>query len=119
MPSYDAACVRLTKVEIDNIIKVFRTEIRRPDSILDEVALFGSRTDLTSTGGDIDLFCRFHSKKKVDLYKLRSHLRLKLCELLGDQKFDIVLVNESDRSASVEAFIEVIKKKKVTLWKKK
>ncbi len=69
-----------------------------------KVFLFGSRTDDTKRGGDIDLLIRTDSEnKKGVLARIRLVARLK--QLLGDQKIDVVgdyensfIVNEALRN---------------------
>ncbi len=53
-----------------------------------KVYLFGSRTDDTKRGGDIDLLIRTLEEKKGVLARIRMLSRLK--QLLGEQKIDII-----------------------------
>lgn len=53
-----------------------------------EVYLFGSRTNDTKRGGDIDLLIRNNVEKKGVLARIRMVAELKW--LLGDQKIDII-----------------------------
>lgn len=76
--------MRLTKNEIQQIIQVAK-EIYGENV---HVYLFGSRTDDTKRGGDIDLLIRTTSEKKGALARIRMIARLKC--LLGDQKIDII-----------------------------
>ena len=76
--------MRLTKHEIEQIIQVAK-EIYG-ESV--HVYLFGSRTDDTKRGGDIDLLVRTSSEKKGVLARIRMKARLKY--LLGDQKIDVI-----------------------------
>jgi len=57
------------------------------------VYLFGSRVDDTKKGGDIDLLVMSASLTRED----KRTIRIKLNELLGEQKIDIVLAaDDSD-----------------------
>lgn len=57
------------------------------------VYLFGSRVDDTKKGGDIDLLVMSDSLTKED----KRTIKIKLYELLGEQKIDIVLAaDDSD-----------------------
>jgi predicted nucleotidyltransferase len=57
------------------------------------VYLFGSRVDDTKKGGDIDLLVMSDSLTRDD----KRTIRIKLNEVLGEQKIDIVLaVDDSD-----------------------
>ena len=53
-----------------------------------KVYLFGSRTDDTKWGGDIDLLVRTPQQNFGILARIRMIARLK--ELLGDQKIDVI-----------------------------
>lgn len=78
--------VRLTKEEI--------TAIRETVRALDDEArvyLFGSRTDNTKRGGDIDLLVMSHKLTSGDAGKIRW----RLWELLGEQKIDIVIAADT------------------------
>jgi predicted nucleotidyltransferase len=70
--------------------------IRSTVRALDEnahVYLFGSRVDDTKKGGDIDLLVMSDSLTGDD----KRTIRMKLNELLGEQKIDIVLAtNDAD-----------------------
>ena len=76
--------MRLTPHEIQTIRQVSK-EIY---SETVEVYLFGSRTDDTKRGGDIDLLVRTSSAKQGILARIRMAAQLKW--LLGGQKIDIV-----------------------------
>lgn len=76
--------MRLTKHEIEQIIRVAK-EIYG-ESV--RVYLFGSRTDDTKRGGDIDLLVRTSLEKKGVLARIRMIARLKY--VLGDQKIDVI-----------------------------
>lgn len=76
--------MRLTPHEIQTIRQVAK-EIYGETV---EIYLFGSRTDDTKRGGDIDLLVRTSSAKQGILARIRMAAQLKW--LLGDQKIDIV-----------------------------
>ena len=78
--------MRLTKNEIQQIIQVAK-EIYG-ENVHVYLFVFGSRTDDTKRGGDIDLLIRTTSEKKGVLARIRMIARLKC--LLGDQKIDII-----------------------------
>ena len=73
--------MRLTQGEIDTIVRIAR-EIYGWGV---EVFLFGSRTDDSKRGGDIDLLVRSTGEKKGIL---RMVTKLKLA--LGDRKIDVI-----------------------------
>ncbi len=77
--------MRLRTTEIENILLAAR-------SIYGcgvKVYLFGSRTDDTKRGGDIDLLIRTDEKEKKGVLA-RVRLIAKLKQLLGDQKIDVI-----------------------------
>lgn len=76
--------MRLTHGEIDTIVRIAR-EIYGWGV---EVFLFGSRTDDSKRGGDIDLLVRNAGKKKGILERVRMVAKLKLA--LGDRKIDVI-----------------------------
>ena len=76
--------MRLTQGEIDRIVRIAR-EIYGWGV---EVFLFGSRTDDSKRGGDIDLLVRSTGEKKGILERVRMVTRLKLA--LGDRKIDVI-----------------------------
>lgn len=57
-----------------------------------KVYLFGSRTDDSKRGGDIDLLVRTPNQEDGVLSRICMKARLK--ELLGDQKIDVIDSNE-------------------------
>lgn len=88
--------MRLTASEVQAI----REEVQRVDPAA-EVYLFGSRTDDTARGGDIDLWVRSSTIGYAD--RLRLQVRLK--ERLGWQKIDL-LVSGRDDTPMVQAAAE-------------
>ena len=80
--------MRLSKYETDNIKKV-ASEIWGDNVV---VYLFGSRTDDSIKGGDIDLYIRVPAEqdpKTLVLQKARFLGKLDL--LLGEQKIDLIV----------------------------
>ena len=93
--------MRLTHDEIKGIKKAF-------DEVFGEgkVFLFGSRTDDTKRGGDIDLYlCLVDSKK---LQKKKIMFLVKLDEYLGEQKIDVVFAVDRNRPIEQVAIKEGI-----------
>ena len=88
--------MRLNSKEIQSIVRIAK-EIYGEDV---SVYLFGSRTDDTKRGGDIDLLIRTESPKKGILDRIRMKARLK--QTLGDQKIDIICDYENS-AVTVEA----------------
>ncbi len=82
--------VRLTEKEIE-IIKstIFSLD---PEA---NIILFGSRTDLTKKGGDIDLLI---VSRKLLNYKLQRKIKTELYLKLGDRKIDLIFTDNPNKS---------------------
>ena len=87
MRTLDDGPVRLTDQEIDAI----RTVIKTADPAA-QIILFGSRADVTSKGGDIDLLILSSILRGRD----KREIRMNLCSLLGDQKIDIIIAKDTE-----------------------
>ncbi|MEW6557777.1 MAG: nucleotidyltransferase domain-containing protein [Elusimicrobiota bacterium] len=79
--------MRLKKQEIESIKKI-TVECFGADA---KVFLFGSRTNDSKRGGDIDLYIETKTNKDILQKKLR--MLKSLSNQLGEQKFDIVINN--------------------------
>ena len=79
--------MRLTDYELSVIQKTFRECF----SSKDHLWLFGSRTDDSKRGGDIDLYIESEDTEVDKAIDKKLLLGVKLWELLGEQKIDIVL----------------------------
>jgi hypothetical protein len=81
--------IRLTTAQVDIIIdeakRVFGSNLSR-------LLLYGSRTDITKKGGDIDLAIELFGAVD-DKFALTRSLRQGLCARLGEQKFDLLVVS--------------------------
>lgn len=87
MRTLDDGPVRLTDQEIDAI----RTIIKTADPAA-RIILFGSRADVTSKGGDIDLLILSSILRGRD----KREIRMNLCSLLGDQKIDVIIAKDTE-----------------------
>jgi len=76
-----------------------------------KVFLFGSRTDDSAKGGDIDLLIFTERKTLSDKLKLK----IKLKEKLGDGKIDIVLTDNNTAAEKQDPFISMITEKAMPL----
>ncbi|MCU7837467.1 MAG: nucleotidyltransferase domain-containing protein [gamma proteobacterium symbiont of Taylorina sp.] len=74
------------------------------------VYLFGSRVDDSKRGGDIDLFIDTSLKESDKLFEKKINYIISLKNLLGEQKFDIVLPSKSNQT-----FIDMIKEEAIHL----
>jgi len=84
--------MRLTKYEIESIKKSFLDVFGEG-----KIYLFGSRVDDEKKGGDIDLYL-CPSKKFEDERKKRINFIIKLEEYIGEQKIDIILRKDKNRT---------------------
>lgn len=84
--------MRLTNQEIKSIKKAFIEVF-----VDGEIYLFGSRTDDTKRGGDIDLYL-CPSKVYDDKRQRKIKFLLKLDEYIGEQKIDVILAKDSSRT---------------------
>jgi hypothetical protein len=91
--------VRLEAWEISEIIKAFNECFEEKDKLW----LFGSRTDMSKRGGDIDLYIEVFNfnaeKSNRQKFKFWSLLQDKL----GEQKIDIILYDPNQDKAIYKA----------------
>lgn len=64
-----------------------------------KVILFGSRTDDSLRGGDIDLL--IETDKRGSLFDERGRFLVDLKRLIGDQRIDLVIKNEDSSNQEV------------------
>jgi predicted nucleotidyltransferase len=79
--------MRLTTRQIRNI-KVTAEEVFGPDA---GVYLFGSRTDDSRRGGDIDLYIEAPLNDPDEAAQARIRFLARLKQKIGDQRIDLVL----------------------------
>ena len=88
--------MRLTKQEQQIIKKVFKESFEDG-----KIYLFGSRTDDTQRGGDIDLYIETNNKKDMLSKKIKFLASLK--DAIGDQKIDVIISKDKTRVIEQEA----------------
>jgi predicted nucleotidyltransferase len=76
------------------------------------IVVFGSRTDPTRRGGDIDLLVEIDPAHGVDYERLKRRLRLALEDEIGEQRVDIVV----DDGIEGGAFSSLARMRGVELW---
>jgi predicted nucleotidyltransferase len=81
--------VRLSQKEI----KTIKDVIKKYDPSA-RILIFGSRTDLSKKGGDIDILV---VSDKIN-YKTRRKIRVDLQLLLGDRKIDLIVTNNPEKA---------------------
>jgi predicted nucleotidyltransferase len=88
--------MRLKESEVVAIKKSFETVFGDGT-----VYLFGSRTDDSKRGGDIDLF--IETSDKDDLFAKKIRFLAKLKRDIGDQRIDVVFAMDETRLIEKEA----------------
>lgn len=88
--------MRLTKLEVDAIKNSFK-EIFKEGRIF----LFGSRTNDSLKGGDIDLY--IITEKNDRLMHLKIEFLVHLKRKIGNQKIDVVISKDISRPIEQEA----------------
>ena len=90
--------MRLTNFEQDMIKKAFIESFEEG-----KIYLFGSRVDDSKRGGDIDLYIDLNYDLKIkEMLNKKTSFRLKLYEKIGEQKIDIVISKDKNRSIEKE-----------------
>ncbi|HCB70622.1 MAG TPA: nucleotidyltransferase domain-containing protein [Persephonella sp.] len=74
-------------------MKIIKDAVKKydPDA---EIIIFGSRTDLTKKGGDIDILV---VSDKID-YRKRRKIRVDLLLKLGERKIDLIITDNPEKS---------------------
>lgn len=104
--------VRLERDTIEKLSRLFEEHLRDyPDAT---VYLFGSRTDLGTMGGDLDLLI-VSQRAAPNAYELIKKLRLDIKEKLGDQRVDILISPDPHRKDQ-PAFILLASLEGVKIW---
>lgn len=93
--------VRLNKSQIDALIKSIK-------GICEEAYIFGSRTDFSKKGGDIDLLVF----SKDNAYNLSKTIKRKYFKEF-EEKIDVVVFDKSNLSELQNAFLNTINKVKI------
>ena len=89
--------MRLTDFELMSIKQTFLDIFKDGD-----IYLFGSRVDDSLKGGDIDLYL-VPSQKFEDEREKKIKFLVKLDELIGEQKVDVIVAKDKSRLIEKEA----------------
>jgi DNA polymerase sigma len=84
---YMVDLVRLKQYEIDAIVNLFKEYFHQNDHLW----IFGSRTNLTARGGDIDLYIETEISQADVVLSKKNKFVLALYEQIGEQKIDIII----------------------------
>lgn len=87
MHSISSLKVRLSSNDLDAIINLFHQHFLQDDKLW----IFGSRTDLTRKGGDIDLYVETNAESADKAIKMKANYLWDLEKKIGEQKVDLVL----------------------------
>jgi len=70
-----------------------------------KIYLFGSRTDDSQKGGDIDLYIILDYKEKAEtLFDKKIEFLGRLQSKIGEQKIDVIISKDKQRAIEKEAF---------------
>ncbi len=94
--------MRLTDFE-SNAIKQSACEVFGAKT---QVFLFGSRTDDSKKGGDIDLYIKVETRNDLK-HKIKYLLMLE--QKIGEQKIDIVFAEDQSRAIKQQAILHGIR----------
>lgn len=104
--------VRLTQQEINGVIAVITAFT---DEACVKLYLYGSRTDITAKGGDIDLLlvCQ-QSEAQNALLAIKHSILAEIKDRIGEQKIDLLITTTADLSE--DPFLQLILPKAVLLY---
>jgi uncharacterized protein len=100
--------MRLSQKEIEAIRTVTKSVFGQEA----EAGLFGSRTDDSLRGGDIDLFiqCK-RTISRSELYTLKMKFLIQLKKIIGEQKIDVLIEGQ----AIEQGFLQKVKSERILL----
>lgn len=82
---------RLSPREREGIRDAVDQACTETSAVWKSIILFGSRSDPSRLGGDIDLLVTLDPAQPVDLYRFTQRLRIALEDRLGEQRIDVVV----------------------------
>jgi uncharacterized protein len=95
--------MRLTSTEIQNIKLVAEGVFGKQVSVF----LFGSRTDDTKKGGDIDLFINYKEDQKgLTQYERKIAFLVALKKRIGEQHIDLIIRDSNHQDAISEEILQ-------------
>ena len=95
--------MRLTEFEVKSIVQIFNAHFGTGD-----IYLFGSRVDDRLKGGDIDLY--IDTQDSDDLFEKKLRFMRDLKVKIGEQKVDVVISSDKERSIEKEELKTIISK---------
>jgi len=79
--------VRLTEQQLNAIRQIFQKYFYQEDKIW----LFGSRTDSSKKGGDIDLYIETQEANLTKIVRMQLDFLTELKQKIGEQKIDVII----------------------------
>lgn len=104
--------LRLSQPERDGIRRAVVKACESQGIVWCRILLFGSRTDPSRRGGDIDLLIELDPRRPGDVYQLSQRLRITLEEEIGAQRVDLVF----DDGGGPAGFPAIAREQGVELW---
>lgn len=105
--------MRLSTKELSTIKRAFaEVLLGRPFQLY----LYGSRTDDTKKGGDIDLLLVVPTELKSDVIELKTKIRCRIFDFIDEQKIDITVATENELSSDI--FLSSVKADCIVLEKR-
>lgn len=108
----NAANLRISQSERDGIRLAVARSCEELGVVWRRIVLFGSRTDPTRRGGDIDLLVELDPRHPADVYRLTQRLRIALEDAIGAQHVDLVV----DDGSGTGVFPQLARVRGVELW---
>jgi predicted nucleotidyltransferase len=108
-----AGRIRLSREDLAAMARVFSESLGdRSDA---KVRLFGSRTDPSRRGGDIDLLVVVPRIDPQAAFQMQLELGARLQEALGEQRIDIK-VTPSLEAPEGSAFVRLVAPESIQIW---
>ena len=104
--------LRLSQSERDGIRLAVARACEELGVVWRRIVLFGSRTDPTRRGGDIDLLVELDPLHPADVYRLTQRLRIAIEDEIGAQHVDLVV----DDGSGTGVFPQLARAGGVELW---
>ncbi len=108
-----AGRVRLSRGDLAAMARVFYESLREWGEA--SVRLFGSRTDPSRRGGDIDLLVVVPRIDPQAAFQIQLELGARLQEALGEQRIDIK-VTPSLEAPEGSAFVRLVAPESIQIW---
>lgn len=102
--------IRLSEHDKAGLLEILETELTKCGG--GQVWLFGSRTNMTAKGGDIDLYIELNQPIK-NKFAFTIHLSIALEKKLGERKIDLVVKAPNTPDSALH---QIAKQRGILLW---